>query len=42
MDELYDLESDPYELKNLIAAPGSQPVLKQMQAELDRLLAETP
>ena len=23
MDELYDLETDPYEMKNLIAQPGA-------------------
>ena len=38
MDELYDLESDPYEMKNLIAEPSSWPVLRQMKTELLRLL----
>jgi N-acetylglucosamine-6-sulfatase len=37
-DELYDLQSDPYELKNLIDDPKAKDVLKQMQAELARLL----
>jgi N-acetylglucosamine-6-sulfatase len=37
MDELYDLEADPYELKNIFAEPASRPALIQMQAELDKL-----
>ncbi|MBI3465251.1 MAG: sulfatase [Planctomycetes bacterium] len=41
MDELYDLQVDPYELKNLIADPASKPELEQMQAELSRLLNQT-
>lgn len=41
MDELYDLQSDPEEMKNLIADPSAQTALKEMQAELDRLLKET-
>jgi N-acetylglucosamine-6-sulfatase len=38
MDELYDLESDPYELTNLIGRPESKELLATMQAELQRLL----
>jgi len=41
MDELYDLAADPYELRNLITAPEAGPMLKQMQAELERLVADT-
>jgi len=41
MDELYDLKADPYEMKNLIKEPGAQAALKQMKAELERLLKET-
>ncbi|HUT93379.1 MAG TPA: sulfatase [Thermoguttaceae bacterium] len=40
MDELYDLESDPYEMKNLIAEQSSWPVLRQMKTELLRLLRD--
>ena len=41
MDELYDLESDPHEMKNLIGEPAAKPALTQMHAELARLLRET-
>lgn len=41
MDELYDLEADPYEMTNLIARPEARDLLPQMQAELQRLLDET-
>jgi N-acetylglucosamine-6-sulfatase len=41
MDELYDLESDPYEMHNVIAAPSAGGSLRAMQAELRRLLDET-
>jgi N-acetylglucosamine-6-sulfatase len=40
MDELYDLRDDPYEMKNLVSDPARQPVLRQMQAELERLRDE--
>jgi N-acetylglucosamine-6-sulfatase len=40
MDELYDLKSDPYEMKNLIHAPDSQKVLNEMKQEMERLLKE--
>jgi arylsulfatase A-like enzyme len=42
MDELYDLQADPYEMKNVIKEPAAQQVLVEMQAELKRLLEETP
>jgi N-acetylglucosamine-6-sulfatase len=38
-DELYDLQNDPYELKNLIHDPASRAPLLQMQTELRRLTA---
>ena len=41
MNELYDLEADPYEERNLIGSAAARPVLDRMQAELRRLLAET-
>jgi N-acetylglucosamine-6-sulfatase len=41
MDELYDLQTDPYEMKNLIQEPSVQPVLREMQAQLEQLLRET-
>ncbi len=41
MDELYDLETDPYEMKNLFYDPASQEIAGRMKKELERLLAET-
>ena len=41
MDELYDLKSDPYELKNLIDEPTARKPLDDMKRELERLLSET-
>jgi arylsulfatase A-like enzyme len=41
MNELYDLDSDPYEQRNLIDAPDARPVLERMQSELRRLMSET-
>ena len=41
-DELYDLSSDPYELKNLFADPAHQADVKAMQTELSRVLAASP
>ncbi len=38
MDELYDLQEDPYEVKNLYGDPDSQDLLSQMKAQLDSLL----
>ncbi len=37
MDELYDLRSDPYELKNCIRDPERQETLRQLQAQLRKL-----
>jgi len=39
MDELYDLRADPYELRNVIGALDNKEQLRQLQEELDRLLA---
>ena len=41
MDELYDLEADPYELENLIGRLASAALLEVLQTELSRLLAAT-
>lgn len=40
-DELYDLQNDPYELKNIINDPSSRSVLADLKAELQRKLGET-
>lgn len=39
--ELYDVESDLWELHNLADDPGSNEVLKTLEAQLDRWIAET-
>jgi arylsulfatase A-like enzyme len=41
MDELYNLKSDPYELKNLIKDSSAQKTLTQIKAELAKLLKES-
>lgn len=38
MDELYDLKTDPYEMKNLIHQPSAANTLAEMKRELERLL----
>lgn len=38
MDELYDLEADPFELKNIFTHPESKGVLTRMQTGLNELL----
>ena len=42
MDELYDLEADPDQMKNLIDEPSARSTQKQLRSELDRLLKESP
>lgn len=42
MDELYDLDADPYEMKNVVAEPVSQPALVRMKAELEKLKSLAP
>ena len=37
MDELYDLEADPYEMNNVIDDPEAAQLLMDMQAELASL-----
>lgn len=41
MDELYDLQTDPYELKNCIADESMAGVLEEMKMGLNQLLAQT-
>ena len=41
MDELYDLQTDPYEMTNLIDQPGSRKALYQMKREMEELLKGT-
>ncbi|MCM3903549.1 MAG: sulfatase [Pyrinomonadaceae bacterium] len=41
MDELYDIKTDPYEMKNLIHQPGAEKALAEMKLEMERLLKET-
>lgn len=38
MDELYDLETDPYEMRNLIDKPGLDEIRAEVRAELELLL----
>lgn len=39
MDELYDLQADPYEMTNMIDEGSTQAARGEMQQELKRLLA---
>ena len=41
MDELYDLQTDPFEMKNLINHPRARKALDRMKTELSRLLKES-
>jgi N-acetylglucosamine-6-sulfatase len=41
MDELYDLRTDPYEMKNLFHQPGARRALGEMKREMERLLKQT-
>ena len=40
LDELYDLEKDPYEIANVIRRPALRPVREKLQRELRRLVTE--
>ncbi len=39
-DELYDLDKDPYEMKNLAQDPAARGILKELRAELEKLRKE--
>jgi len=41
LDELYDLEKDPQEMTNLANLPEYAPVLKEMQAKMEKLKEES-
>ena len=41
MDELYDLEADPFEETNIIGRPDAGGTLERMKSELRRLLEQT-
>jgi hypothetical protein len=38
MDEFYDLEADPFEMKNLIMDPGAKDALQDLRARLGRVV----
>ena len=40
MDELYDLQADPYEMTNRIDEPDSAAVIQQLGRQIDELLQE--
>ena len=40
-DELYDLESDPYEMKNLLGQRGAEPLVKRLRRQLAQLVANS-
>jgi N-acetylglucosamine-6-sulfatase len=41
MDELYDLQSDPYEMHNRVGDAAAEPARRDCAAELERLLRES-
>ena len=41
MNELYDLQADPYEERNLIGTPAAASVEADLQRELQKLLTDT-
>jgi arylsulfatase A-like enzyme len=40
-EELYDLDADPFEVRNLAADPSRETVLQEMRGRLDRWMEET-
>jgi N-acetylglucosamine-6-sulfatase len=41
MDELYDLRTDPYQMRNLIQSAGAQEKLGELRAEMQKLMKST-
>jgi hypothetical protein len=41
MDEIYDLQTDPFEMRNLIGEPGGQKALRALKPRLARLIEES-
>ena len=41
-DELYDLQRDPYEMRNVIGDSANSETLAAMKTELKRLIEATP
>ena len=41
MDELYDLKTDPYEMRNIINQPGAAKILEELKREMESLLKPT-
>jgi arylsulfatase A-like enzyme len=41
LDELYDLEADPYELRNLVDDPASAEIKAGLKRDLARLVLES-
>jgi hypothetical protein len=42
MDEMYDLQTDSMEMRNLINEPGARTELENLRKELDRYRKEVP
>jgi arylsulfatase A-like enzyme len=40
-EELFDLDADPYEIKNLATSPAHQAVLKRLRAALEKWIEDT-
>lgn len=38
--ELYDLRDNPFETRNLVGEPGTEPVVEELRGELGRLSLE--
>jgi uncharacterized sulfatase len=41
VEELYDLEADPYEVRNLAGSPDHRAILEEMRAAVERWVVET-